>query len=87
MGSWRTSILPVTALVIRAVRYSFNSSMACLTFSTAVKNSLSLIETILVYKFPTMSREEIEGMFGLSDLKQISKIPLNIPAIFHPHNF
>ncbi|MEH1903164.1 MAG: hypothetical protein V7L04_17560 [Nostoc sp.] len=24
----------------------------------------------MVYKFPTMSREEIEGMFGLSDLKQ-----------------
>ncbi|MEA5601786.1 Rpn family recombination-promoting nuclease/putative transposase [Nostoc sp. UHCC 0252] len=31
---------------------------------------LELIETILVYKFPTMSRKEIEGMFGLSDLKQ-----------------
>lgn len=31
---------------------------------------LELIETILVYKFPTMSREEIAGMFGLSDLKQ-----------------
>ncbi|WP_341527573.1 Rpn family recombination-promoting nuclease/putative transposase [Nostoc sp. UHCC 0302] len=31
---------------------------------------LELIETILVYKFPTMSREEIENMFGLSDLKQ-----------------
>jgi predicted transposase/invertase (TIGR01784 family) len=31
---------------------------------------LELIETILVYKFPRMSREEIEAMFGLSDLKQ-----------------
>ena len=31
---------------------------------------LELIETILVYKFPTMSRREIESMFGLSDLKQ-----------------
>ena len=31
---------------------------------------LELIETILVYKFPKMSREEIETMFGLSDLKQ-----------------
>lgn len=31
---------------------------------------LELIETILVYKFPTMSRKEIEAMFGLSDLKQ-----------------
>ncbi|MFQ4145204.1 Rpn family recombination-promoting nuclease/putative transposase [Chlorogloeopsis sp. ULAP02] len=31
---------------------------------------LELIETILVYKFPKMSREEIETMFGLSELKQ-----------------
>lgn len=31
---------------------------------------LELIETILVYKFPNMSREEIEAMFGLSELKQ-----------------
>lgn len=31
---------------------------------------LELIETILVYKFPRMSRKEIEEMFGLSDLKQ-----------------
>ena len=31
---------------------------------------LELIETILVYKFPRMSRKVIEEMFGLSDLKQ-----------------
>ncbi|MBG1258110.1 Rpn family recombination-promoting nuclease/putative transposase [Nostoc commune] len=31
---------------------------------------LELIETILVYKFQTMSRKEIESMFGLSDLQQ-----------------
>jgi len=31
---------------------------------------LELVETILVYKFPTMSRKEIESMFSLSDLKQ-----------------
>lgn len=31
---------------------------------------LQLIETIIVYKFPTMSREEVEAMFGLSELKQ-----------------
>ncbi|PAX53970.1 Rpn family recombination-promoting nuclease/putative transposase [Brunnivagina elsteri] len=34
------------------------------------KRLLELIETILVYKFPTMTRKEIETMFGLSDLKQ-----------------
>ena len=31
---------------------------------------LQFIETILAYKFPTMSREEMEEMFGLSELKQ-----------------
>ncbi len=38
--------------------------------ASQIKQLLELIETILVYKFPTMSREEIEIMFGLSDLKQ-----------------
>jgi predicted transposase/invertase (TIGR01784 family) len=31
---------------------------------------LQIIETILVYKFPNMDIEEIQEMFGLSDLKQ-----------------
>ncbi len=31
---------------------------------------LQLIETILVYKFPSMDIQEIQEMFGLSDLKQ-----------------
>jgi predicted transposase/invertase (TIGR01784 family) len=31
---------------------------------------LQFLETILAYKFPTMSREEMEQMFGLSELKQ-----------------
>lgn len=31
---------------------------------------LELIETILVYKLTNLSREEIEAMFGLSELKQ-----------------
>lgn len=31
---------------------------------------LQFIETILSYKFPAMSREEMEEMFGLSELKQ-----------------
>ena len=33
-------------------------------------NLLQLIETIIVYKLPNKSREEIEAMLGLSDLKQ-----------------
>jgi predicted transposase/invertase (TIGR01784 family) len=31
---------------------------------------IELIETIMVYKFPNMSRKEVEGMFKLSELKQ-----------------
>jgi predicted transposase YdaD len=31
---------------------------------------LELLETVLVYKFAELSREEIEAMFGLSELKQ-----------------
>ncbi len=31
---------------------------------------LELIETILIYKFTSKSRQEIEAMFGLSDLKK-----------------
>jgi len=31
---------------------------------------LQLIETIIIYKFPQMSREEIEQMLGLNELKQ-----------------
>lgn len=31
---------------------------------------IELIETILVYKFTQLSRQEIEAMFGLSELKQ-----------------
>jgi predicted transposase YdaD len=31
---------------------------------------LELIETVLVYKFPKLTRQEIEAMFTYSDLKQ-----------------
>ncbi len=34
------------------------------------RNFIDLLETIIVYKLPRKSREEIEAMFGLSELKQ-----------------
>ena len=37
---------------------------------TQEREFLKLIETILVYKLPQTSRQEIEAMFGLSELKQ-----------------
>jgi predicted transposase/invertase (TIGR01784 family) len=34
------------------------------------EETLKLIETVLVYKFPKLSRQEIEAMFTIGDLKQ-----------------
>ena len=41
-----------------------------LTDEALRREAIRLIETILVYKFPQLSCQEIEAMFGLSDLKQ-----------------
>ncbi len=41
-----------------------------LTDETVKRNLINLIETIIVYKLPNKSWEEIEAMFGLSELKQ-----------------
>lgn len=41
-----------------------------LTDATTKRDLINLIETIIVYKLPQKSREEIEAMLGLSELKQ-----------------
>ncbi|HLO86552.1 MAG TPA: DUF2887 domain-containing protein, partial [Nostocaceae cyanobacterium] len=41
-----------------------------LSDATAKRDLIELIESIIVYKLPQKSREEIEAMLGLSDLKQ-----------------
>jgi predicted transposase/invertase (TIGR01784 family) len=41
-----------------------------LTNARQQKELLELIETILFYKLPQVSRKEIEAMFSLSDLRQ-----------------
>jgi predicted transposase/invertase (TIGR01784 family) len=38
--------------------------------NTKIAAIIELIETIVVYKFPELSREEIERMLGLSELRQ-----------------
>jgi predicted transposase/invertase (TIGR01784 family) len=38
--------------------------------ATLQQQIIELIETIVLYKFPNLSREEIETMLGLSELKQ-----------------
>jgi len=41
-----------------------------ITDQSSQRQLIDLIESIIIYKFPQKSREEIETMFGLSDLKQ-----------------
>ncbi|MDJ0730601.1 MAG: Rpn family recombination-promoting nuclease/putative transposase [Crocosphaera sp.] len=47
-----------------------NQATEELTDEPTRQNVLNLIETIVIYKFPEKSREEIEQMLGLNDLKQ-----------------
>ncbi|MBH8554171.1 Rpn family recombination-promoting nuclease/putative transposase [Nostocaceae cyanobacterium CENA357] len=56
--------------VITVARLLIDRTQQEITTDLQQRQLLELIETILVYKFPTMSRKEIESMFGLSDLKQ-----------------
>lgn len=55
---------------INSAKELINRTQQALNLQLPQKQLLELIETILVYKFPKMSRKEIEAMFGLSDLKQ-----------------
>ncbi|MBD2202221.1 Rpn family recombination-promoting nuclease/putative transposase [Calothrix sp. FACHB-1219] len=57
-----------TAIV--SARELINRTQQEINTGSKQRQLLELIETILVYKFPTMSREDIESMFGLSELKQ-----------------
>ena len=55
---------------VTAARELINRTQQEINVETQQRQLLELIETILVYKFPTMSRKEIESMFGLNELKQ-----------------
>lgn len=69
IGTIRLVILPESTVVEQAkdlidrVRQEVGNELQ-------QRELLQLIETILFYKLPNTSREEIEAMFGLSDLKQ-----------------
>ncbi len=40
------------------------------TDAAQLRKIIELVETVLIYKFPDLSRQEIEQMLGLSELKQ-----------------
>ena len=56
--------------VTQKARTLFEQAKQHLTEPAVQRNFIDLIETIIVYKLPHKSREEIEAMFGLSELKQ-----------------
>jgi predicted transposase/invertase (TIGR01784 family) len=63
-------IVEAEDIAISTARELINRSQQAQNLQLPQKQLLELIETILVYKFPQMNRQEIEVMFGLSELKQ-----------------
>jgi predicted transposase/invertase (TIGR01784 family) len=55
---------------IEQARILINRTRQEITDELQQRDFLQLIETILFYKLPTLSREELEAMFGLSELRQ-----------------
>ncbi|MBD2202518.1 Rpn family recombination-promoting nuclease/putative transposase [Calothrix sp. FACHB-1219] len=60
---------PENSAVTKA-RELINLAKQQITSEISQQEFLKLIETIIIYKFPQKSREEIEQMFGFSELKQ-----------------
>ena len=57
-------------LVIENPKNAINLAKKLVLDAKEQTEILKLIETILVYKFPKLTRQEIEAMFTISDLKQ-----------------
>lgn len=55
---------------VTKARELINLAKEKITSKISQREFIELIETIIVYKFPLKSREEIEQMFGFSELKQ-----------------
>ncbi len=63
-------VIEPEATAVQLARRLVEQAKQQLTDEVVQKNLINLIETIIVYKLPQKSREEIEAMFGLSELKQ-----------------
>jgi predicted transposase/invertase (TIGR01784 family) len=55
---------------IASAKQLINNAGQQIADATLRTKILELIETILIYKFPQMTRQELETMFGFSELKQ-----------------
>lgn len=63
-------VIATDEIAIAQARLLIDRTKSEINFPSKQQQLLQFIETILAYKFPTMSREEMEEMFGLSELKQ-----------------
>ena len=68
MGLIRLIVEPEQSAMERARRLVEQVTVGASRLSTA--EIIEMIETIVVYKFPQLSWQEVEAMFGLSELKQ-----------------
>lgn len=57
-------------IAIREARELIDRTKSEINSPLKQQQLLQFIETIVAYKFPTMSREDMEKIFGLSELKQ-----------------
>jgi predicted transposase/invertase (TIGR01784 family) len=63
-------VIESTENSVKKARDLINLVRQQITSEITQREFLELIETIIVYKFPQKSREEIEKMFGFSELQQ-----------------
>jgi predicted transposase/invertase (TIGR01784 family) len=63
MGVRKDIVADRAKILIQQVRDESNNA-------TTLKAVLELINTIFIYKFPDLTRQEIEAMLGISELKQ-----------------
>ncbi|MDZ8077807.1 MAG: Rpn family recombination-promoting nuclease/putative transposase [Nostoc sp. DcaGUA01] len=63
-------VIATDDIAIAQARVLINRTKSEISSPPKQQQLLQFIETILAYKFPAMSREEMEKIFGLSELKQ-----------------
>jgi predicted transposase/invertase (TIGR01784 family) len=62
--------LGIVRLIIEKPKNAIDLAKKLVVNAKEQTEILKLIETVLVYKFPKLTRQEIEAMFTISDLKQ-----------------
>ncbi|BAY83006.1 hypothetical protein NIES267_24920 [Calothrix parasitica NIES-267] len=69
IGTVKLVIEPQNTAAAKA-KELITSAQQQITDASTQRELIQLIETIIVYKFPRLSRKEIEKMLGLGELKQ-----------------